>query len=91
MCNIKKYLKLKYIKLGDVFKFHAAYLATKGNESIFVTPIVNAGEISASADATDDSNLLGFHDGFALKPKKLIQEYQENKGDLLHNVNSLST
>ena len=86
-----RYLNLGYVKLDNVFKFHAAYLVTKGNESIFVTPIINAGVISESADAMDDSDLLDTHNRFALKPKKLIQEYQENKGDLLHNVNSLST
>ena len=90
MSNIKKYLNIGYVKLDDVFKFRANYLATKGNEPIFVTAIANTGEISESADAMDDSNFLDTHDGFALEPKKLIQEYQKNKGVLRHKVNSLS-
>ena len=69
------------MKLDDLAKFRVAYLATQGNDSVFIEPPF----LDSSADDTpkveDDSVLLDEHDGFALKPKKLIKEFQHMPGD----------
>ena len=74
--NIKKFLNLGYVKLDDLAKLRVAYLETQGDDSIFVEPPF----IDSSADDTpkveDDAVFIGEHDGFALKPKKLIKEFQ---------------
>ena len=79
--NIKKFLNLGYVKLYDLEKFRAAYLETQGNDSVFVEPPF----IDISADdipkVEDDSVLFEKHDGFALKPKKLIKEFQQKPGN----------
>ena len=63
------------MKLDDLTKFRAAYLAAQGNDSVFFEPTF----IDSSADETtkveDDSVLLDKHDGLALKLKKLIKEF----------------
>ena len=76
--NLKKYLNLGYVKLDDISKYRAAYLATLGDESIFADPIVQS---IFPNDAAGESKLLDKHDGFSLKPKKLIAQYCENPGD----------
>lgn len=76
--NVKQYLNLGYVKLDDIYKFRAAYLATLQDDSLFVEPPF----LSPTSDsAIDNSNLLENHDGFALKPKKLMEEYEENRHD----------
>ena len=79
--NIKKFLNIGYVKLDDLVKFRAAYLATQGDDSVFVEPPF----IDSSADDTpkveDDSVLLDEHDVFALKPKKLIKKFQQHPGN----------
>ena len=79
--NTKKFLNLGYVKLDDLKKLRAAYLETRGDDSIFVEPPF----IGSSADDTPkvESNavLLDKHDGFSLKPTKLIKEFQHKPGD----------
>lgn len=75
--NIKKYLNLGYVKLDDTQKFRAAYLASLGDESIFVTPVVE----DKAATTSTSSKLLDDHDAFALRPKKLVTHYQGNRSD----------
>ena len=74
-------LNIGYVKLDDLAKFRVAYLATQGDDYVFVEPPF----IDSSADDTpkveDDCVLLYKHDGFALKPKKLIKEFQQKPGD----------
>ena len=38
LLNINKFLNLGYVKLEDLANFHAAYLATQGDYSIFFEP-----------------------------------------------------
>ena len=56
-------------------------MATRGDDSIFVEPPF----IDSSADDTpkveDDDILIDEHDGFTLKPEKLIKEFQHKPGD----------
>ena len=79
--NIKKFLNLEYVKLDDLAKFRAAYLETQGDGSVFF----ESPSIDSSADdapkVEDDSILIDEHDGFALKPKKIIKEFQQNPGN----------
>ena len=81
LSNIKKFLNLGYVKLDELAKFRAAYLATQGDDYVFVEPPF----IDISDDDTpkveDDSVLLGEHDGFPLKPRKLIKESQQKSGN----------
>ena len=78
--NIKKFLNIGYVKLYDLAKLRTAYLETQGNNSVFVETTF----IDSSADDTtkveDNDVLLGEHDGFSLKPKKLIKEFQHKPG-----------
>ena len=37
--NLKKVMMLGYIKLDDVAKLRAAYLVSRGNDSVFVEPV----------------------------------------------------
>ena len=79
--NIKKFLNIGYVKLYDLAKFRAAYLENQGDDSVFVEPPL----IDSSADDTlkvvDNSVPLDEHNGFLLKPKKLIKEFQQKPGD----------
>jgi len=78
LCNLKTFLNLGFVSLGDVPKFRAAYLATRGDESIFVDPP----PVADTAPVTNNNHpLLDKHDGFALKPTKLIAAYKANPGD----------
>lgn len=77
--NIKRYLNLAYTNLDDIFKLRAAYMATRGDESIFSDPPKESSPSNDSVAA--GSKLLDDHDGFALKPKKLIKQYQDNPSD----------
>ena len=69
------------MKIDYLANFRADYLATQGNNSVFVEPPF----IDSSADDTtkveDDSILLNKHGGFALKPKKFINEFQQKPDD----------
>ena len=96
--NIKKFLNFEYVKLDDLAKLCAAYLATWGDDSVFVEPPF----IDISADDTpkveDNDVLLNKHNGFTLNPKKLIKEFQHNpsnpkaQGNLFrHYTNYTST
>lgn len=92
--NIKSYLNLG-LKLDGIYKFRAAYFATLGDDdSIFKDPVAESFAVSAPVE----SNLLDKHDGFSLKPKKLVKEYQDNPGDytsqgklFLHMTNFVCT
>ncbi len=67
--NLEKYLNLGHLKLDDMPKFCAAYFATCGDNSIFTEPP----SVDRSAeDSNDKSPLLDKHDGFVLKPRKLV-------------------
>ena len=71
--NFKKFMLLGYIKANDVHKFCSSYLASKGNESVFVNP-PDEGDEETIEDSFD--KLLDEYDGFALKPNKLLKKYQ---------------
>ena len=79
--NIKKFLNLGYVKLDDLTKFRADYLSTQGNDPVFVEPNF----IDSSADDTpkveDNAFLIGEYNGFSLKPKKLINDFQHKPGN----------
>ena len=98
--NLKKYLDLGYVKLDEMPKFRAAYLATRGDESIFADPPFGSAtdDDSAAGINANGSTLLDQHDGFALKPKTLVEQYQANPGDskaqgklFVHMTNFVST
>ena len=69
------------MKLDELAKLRADYLATRGNDSVFVEPPL----IGSSADDTpkveDNAALLDKHGGFALKRKKIIKDFQHNTGN----------
>ena len=79
--NIKKFLNIGYVKLDYLAKLHAVYLETWGDDYIFVDPPF----IDSSADDTPKVEvgavLLNKSDSFALKPKKLIKEFQHKPGN----------
>ena len=79
--NIKKFLNLGYVKVDDLARFCAAYLATQGDDSVFVGPPF----VDSSGDDTpkveDDSILLDGHKCFVLNMKKLTKEFQQNPGN----------
>ena len=81
LSNINKFLNIGYVKLDDLMKFRAAYLATKGDDSVFFEPRFIDSSDYDTPKAEDDSVLLNEHNGFALKLKKLIREFQKNPGD----------
>ena len=62
-------------------KFRAAYLATQGNDYVFFEPRFIDSSDYDTPKAEDYSVLLNEHNGFALKLKKLIKEFQQNPGD----------
>ena len=73
-------LHLEFVDVKDIPKFRAAYLASCGDESIFVDPVEeNSAILDDSAENEANSNLLDHHDGFVLKPKKIFEEYKENR------------
>ena len=90
--NIKKHLNLGYVKLDDLPKFCAAYFANLGDDSVFVEPP------HFVQPPPENNTLLDDHAGFALKPKKLVQNYQDNCTDpttqqmmFLHMTNHVTT
>jgi hypothetical protein len=76
--NLKTFLNLGFVTLDDVPKYRAAYLATRGDESIFVDP--PPGVVAATV-TNNDHPLLDKHDGFALKPTKFIDAFKANPGN----------
>lgn len=78
VCNIKNYLDLGFTKLDDIFKYRAAYFASRGDDSVFKSPLLKS---STDTPVAAESKLLDDHDSFSLKPKKLVEEYQDNPGD----------
>ena len=71
-------MNLGHLKLDDMPKFCAAYFATCGDDSIFTEPVF----VDRSAeDSNGKAPLLDKHDGFALKPRKLVQQYKDNPED----------
>ena len=55
-------------------------MAYRGDESIFVDPVEeNSVILDDSAENESTPNLIDHHDGFALKPKNLVEEYKENR------------
>ena len=56
-------------------------LETQGYDSVFVEPHLIDSSDDDTPKVEDDSVLLDEHDGFSLKPKKLIKEFQQNPGD----------
>jgi len=90
--NLKKYLNLVYVKLEDLPKFRAAYFATLGDDSVFVEPS------HAVEPPQESAVLLDQHDGFALKPRNLLKQYQDNPKDsktqgmlFVHMTNHVAT
>ena len=79
--NLKKFLNLGYVKLDDLSKFRAAYLATRGDDSVFVEPCFIDRPANDTPKVEGNTTLLDEYDGFALKPKKLIKEFKDNPGD----------
>ena len=73
--NLKKYLNLGYANLDDLTKFRAAYFATLVADSLFVEPPHFVQPTPENITLIDD------HDGFVLKPKNLVKNYQENCTD----------
>ena len=65
--NLKKYLNLVYMKLDELPKFLAGYFATLGGDSVFSEPNQFVQPLS------ENNTLLNNHDGFELKPKKLVK------------------
>ena len=78
--NLKKYLDLGYVKIDEIPKFRADYLETHDDESIFADTLFGSAtdDDSASNTNANGSTLLDQHDGFVLKPKKLVKQYGEN-------------
>jgi hypothetical protein len=76
--NLKTFLNLGFVTLDDVPKYRAAYLATRGDESIFVDP---PPVVVAATVTNNDHPLLDKHDGFALKPTKFIDAFKANPGN----------
>ena len=67
---------LGYVRLDDLPKFHAAYFATRRDPSVFIQP-----PCQPDTDALEknvEHKLLDQYDGFALKPKTLIEIFKEN-------------
>lgn len=80
--NLKKFLDLGYVNLVDMPKFRAAYLATRGDESIFVDPPPHdTTDTTARSVTSNSTSVLENHDGFTLKPAKLITNYKAKPGD----------
>ena len=78
--------------LDDLPKFCAAYFATLGDYLVFVEPP------HFVQPPPENNTLLYDHDGFALKPKKIVKNYQDNRADpntqqmlLLHITNQVAT
>ena len=69
------------MKLYDLAKFRVAYLATKGNDSVFIEPPFIDSSVDDTPKVEEESFLIDEHDGFSLKPKKLIKEFQQMPGD----------
>ena len=66
--------------MKDTPKFREAYLAFRGDESIFVDPVEeNSVILDDSAESEATSNLFDHHDGFYLKPKNPVEEYKKNR------------
>ena len=61
--------------LDDLPKFCAAYFATLGDDLVFVEPP------HFVQSPPENNTLLDDHDGFSLKPKKLVKKYQDNLAD----------
>ena len=70
--NIKKYLNLGYVKLDNLPKFCADHFETLSDDLIFVEPP------HFVQPYPENNTLLNDHDGFALSPKKLVKNYQDN-------------
>ena len=71
----QKYLNLGYVKLDDLTKFNYAYFSILGDDSVFVEPPPFVQPPSVNNTLLDD------HDGFALNPKKLVKNYQDNRDE----------
>ena len=76
--NLKTFLNLGFVTLDDVPKYRADYLATRGDESIFVDP---PPVVVAATVTNNDHPLLDKHDVFALKPTKFIDAFKTNPGN----------
>ena len=63
--NCKKFMMFGYDNCLDVHKFWSAYLASKGDDSVFVDPPPEENVPSN----TNSEKLLDEYDGFHLKPK----------------------
>ena len=73
--NINKFLNLGYVKLDDLEKLRASYLATWGDGYVFVEPLVIDSSDDDTPKVEDECVLLNEHGGFELNPKKLIIEF----------------
>ena len=100
--NIKKIMFPGCVKLDDTPKLRCLYLAARHDDSVFVDSSEEDedGEEEKDSETGDltpkevqvvgmGCELLDTYDGFALKPKKSILEYQENLGDMDVQMNLL--
>ena len=61
--NFKKFMLIGYMKADDIYKYHLAYLTSKGDDSMFVHP---PEEENVSSDASAKKCvLLGKYNGVA--------------------------
>ena len=100
--NIKNIMLPGCVKLDDTPKLQCLYLAARHDDSVFVDSLEEDDDKeeekdSKSGDLTPKEaqvvgrggELLDTYDGFALKPKKAILEYQDNTGDMDIQMNLL--
>ena len=78
--NLKIFLNLRFVTLDDVPKFWAAFLVTHGDDSIFCIPPTTPPVVDSASD-TNPQSFPDQHNGFTLKPRKLIEKYIANPGD----------
>ena len=72
----QKVLEYWICEARNLAKSRAAYLATQGDDSVFVEPPFIDRSPEDTTKVEDESVLLEEHDGFALNPKKLIKDFQ---------------
>ena len=80
------------MKFDDLTKFRSASFETLGDDSVFVEPP------HFVQPPPENNILIDDHDGFALKPKKLVKNCQDNHTDpktqqmmFLHMTNHVTT
>ena len=71
LMNLKSFLKLGFVTLDNVPKFRAAFLATRGDDSIFCNPPINP-PVDDTAANSNTQSFLDQHNSFTLKPSKAV-------------------